>query len=521
MKRATVSDKAPTVRCAIYTRKSTEEGLEQEFNSLDAQRESAEAYITSQKAEGWTCLKDRYDDGGFTGGNMERPALRRLLADIEAGKIDCVIVYKVDRLSRSLMDFSRLIEAFDKHRVSFVSVTQQFNTATSMGRLVLNVLLSFAQFEREIIGERIRDKIAATRRKGHWAGGYPVLGYDLDRSNGRARLVINAREAARVREIYQRYLSLGSMLPVVEDLARRHWRNKEWSTSKGKPMGGRPFDKGTLHALLTNPIYIGKVRHKTDVYPGEHEAIVSADIFNKVQATLQRNRHSGGVNTRNRHGSLLRGLLHCKSCDRTMVHSFSSKGERRYRYYTCTRAIQNGRKCCESRSLPAAEIERVVVDQIRAIAADKGLRAEVYRQSQEQFDRANAELTTEQKGLEREIGWHQSDIHKLTSNGPTTGTASERLAELNDRVSLATARLQEIREQTETRKRERLSAADVDRAFREFDNVWNSLSPREQSRVLALLVARVEYDAGMGTVSVTFHPTTIQALAHRKLEGAA
>jgi len=207
-----------SVRCAIYTRKSTEEGLDQEFNTLDAQRESAEAYIVSQKAEGWVCLPDRYDDGGFTGGNIDRPALQRLLADIEAGKIDCVVVYKVDRLSRSLIDFSKIMETFESKGVSFVSVTQQFNTTTSMGRLTLNILLSFAQFEREIIGERIRDKLGALRRKGKWAGGVPVLGYDVDRSNGSPRLVVNAAEAARVREIFALYLEKGSLQKVVSEL---------------------------------------------------------------------------------------------------------------------------------------------------------------------------------------------------------------------------------------------------------------------------------------------------------------
>jgi DNA invertase Pin-like site-specific DNA recombinase len=344
MKRTTSTKPAAApIRCAIYTRKSTEEGLELEFNSLDAQRESAEAYIASQKQEGWSCLPGRYDDGGFTGGNMERPALKRLLADIQAEKVDCVIVYKVDRLSRSLLDFARLVEVFEKRNVSFVSVTQQFNTATSMGRLVLNVLLSFAQFEREIIGERIRDKIAATRRKGKWSGGYPVLGYDVDRSNGSPRLIPNAKEAARVRDIFKLYLSLGSLLPVVNELIRRGWRNKEWSTKKGAAKGGRPFDKGTLYALLTNPLYVGKIKHKADLFQGEHELIVDAETFQKVQGTLQRNGRSGGVTVRNRHGALLKGLLFCKGCERAMVHSFSTKGERRYRYYTCTRAIKNGR----------------------------------------------------------------------------------------------------------------------------------------------------------------------------------
>jgi site-specific DNA recombinase len=212
---------APPVRCAIYTRKSSEEGLEQEFNSLDAQREAGEAYIASQKNEGWVCLPNRYDDGGFSGGSMERPSLERLLKDIEAGTIDCVVVYKVDRLSRSLMDFARIMEAFDRKGVSFVSVTQQFNTTSSMRRLTLNILLSFAQFEREIIGERIRDKIAAQKRRGKWAGGVPVLGYDVDRSGGSPRLVVNPREAARVREIFQIYLDAGSLQRAVTVLRHR------------------------------------------------------------------------------------------------------------------------------------------------------------------------------------------------------------------------------------------------------------------------------------------------------------
>jgi site-specific DNA recombinase len=510
-----------TVRCAIYTRKSTEEGLEQEFNSLDAQRESGEAYITSLQHEGWSCLPDRYDDGGFTGGNIDRPALRRLLQDIEAGKVDGVVVYKVDRLSRSLLDFARLMAVFEKHRVSFVSVTQQFSTATSMGRLVLNVLLSFAQFEREIIGERIRDKIAATRRKGKWSGGFPILGYDVDRSTGSPRLIINSREAARVRETYQLYLSLGALLPVVDELGRRGWSNKTWQTSKGIPKGGRPFDKGSLYALLTNPLYIGKVRHKTDVYQGEHEAIVQTELFQKVQAALQHNGRSGGVMVRNRYGALLKGLLYCHSCDRAMSHSFACKGAKRYRYYICTKAVKNGRKACPSGSLPAAEIERAVVEQIRGIAADPGLRAEVLRQAQEQSASELAELVTEQRGLERELGWHNADIRQLCANGPVTGPAVSRLAELHDRVAKAETRLAELHQQIEEHQREQVDAEAVDAAFEDFDNVWNTLSPREQAQVLALLVARVQFDAGNSTVAVSFHPTAIRTLTRQQLGGVA
>ncbi len=259
MKQRTSNEQTKTVRCAIYTRKSTEEGLDQEFNSLDAQRESAEAFIVSQRHEGWEAVAECYDDGGFTGGNMERPALQRLLADIKAGKIDCVIVYKVDRLSRSLMDFARIIEIFDSQQISFVSVTQQFNTATSMGRLVLNVLLSFAQFEREMISERVRDKVAASRRRGKWSGGMPLLGYTVENT----KLVVDEIEAATVRQIFELYLEHQSLLPTVRELNRRGWTTKRWVTKKGERRGGRAFTRNALYKLLTNVTYIGKFSTRT------------------------------------------------------------------------------------------------------------------------------------------------------------------------------------------------------------------------------------------------------------------
>src|SRR5437879_4388870 len=270
------------IRCAIYTRKSTEVGLEQDFNSLDAQREACLAYIQSQRHEGWKCLPQRYDDGGFTGGHMDRPALKRLLADDEAGRIDCVVTYKSDRLSRSLLDFARIIGIFEKHHVAFVSITQQFNTATSMGRLVLNVLLSFAQFEREIISERTRDKIAAARRKGKWVGGHPLLGYDVQNS----KLVINEEEAVKVRAIFELYLKHQGMIPVVQELEKLGWLTKRWQTRKGHFRGGQPFTKSSLHHLLTNPVYLGKVKHKKEVHPGEHPAIIPVDIWQQVQNLL-------------------------------------------------------------------------------------------------------------------------------------------------------------------------------------------------------------------------------------------
>ncbi len=351
-----------TLRCAIYTRKSTLEGLDQEFNTLDAQRESGENYIASQKQEGWTCLPARYDDGGFTGGNMQRPALKRLLEDIEAGKIDCVVVYKVDRLSRSLLDFARIMEVFEQHQVSFVSVTQLFNTTTSMGRLMLNVLLSFAQFEREIISERTRDKMGAARRRGKRLGGAPVLGYDVDSQT--RRLVVHPEEAQRVRAIFQLYLDRGGLIPTVRELARRGWVTKLWTTRKGTVVGGRPFNKANLHYLLTNVTYLGKVKYQDQVYKGEQEAIVSKELFKRVQRQLSQNRRARSRAPVIRQVGILEHLLYCAACDARMSHTYTSKGPCRYRYYVCSRAQKQGWETCPSKSIPAEEIERFVWNEL-------------------------------------------------------------------------------------------------------------------------------------------------------------
>jgi len=504
-------------RCAVYTRKSSDEGLRQDFNSLDAQREAAEAYIASQKAEGWVCLPDRYDDGGFTGGNMERPGLQRLVADIDAGKVDCVVVYKVDRLSRSLMDFAKIVETFERHNVSFVSVTQHFNTTSSMGRLTLNILLSFAQFEREIIGERIRDKIAASRQRGKWTGGTPILGYDVDRTSGGPRLVINPDEASRVCQIFELYLERGSLLPVVAELERRDWRNKAWVTRDGRKRGGLPFDKCRLYNVLTNVLYVGKVRHKTDVYAGEHEPIVSDDLFTRVQQQLQRNGRNGAVEHRNRHGALLRGLLYCKACDRAMSHTFTTRGNRRYRYYTCTTVTKRGRQACATDSLPALEIENAVVDQIRCIGRDSALLGDTLEEARKQVESAMARLTGERRALERGLSRLQAEIRR--SAGSDEG-ATTRMLDLSSQVGAAERRMTEIDARLAELEAERIDASDVTAAFADFDNVWRALSPREQAHVLQLLVRRVDFDAAGGTIEVTFHAAGITALADGAPKGA-
>ncbi len=352
------------LRCAIYTRKSTEEGLEQEFNSLDAQRESAEAFIKSQSHERWSCLPDRYDDGGFTGGNIERPALKRLLEDIEAGRVEVVLVYKVDRLSRSLLDFARMMSLFESKGVSFVSVTQQFSTTSSMGRLTLNILLSFAQFERELISERTRDKIAATRRKGKWSGGRPILGYDIDKQRG--KLIINPVEAEHVRGIFNLYAEKRGLVPVLNELSHRGWMNKSWVKRSGDTIVGAPFNRISLGYLLRNVLYIGRVRYKTEIHSGEHPALLEQELWDKVQALFE---HQEDRRVAQPSESLLIGKVFCSACRSAMTPSHTSREQiRRYRYYVCTQAQRRGWKSCPSKSLPAGQLEGYVMDQLRSIA---------------------------------------------------------------------------------------------------------------------------------------------------------
>jgi DNA invertase Pin-like site-specific DNA recombinase len=355
--------KHPIRRCAVYTRKSSEEGLEQDFNSLHAQREACEAFITSQQGEGWRLVRTGYDDGGISGGTMERPALQRLLYDIGHGLIDVVVVYKVDRLTRSLADFAKMVEIFDGHGVSFVAVTQQFNTTSSMGRLTLNVLLSFAQFEREVTGERIRDKIAASKRKGMWMGGVPPLGYDVrDR-----RLVINEAEAATLRLIYKRYLKLGCVRLLKHDLDRRGIVSKVRVSRKGIKSGGRSFSRGALYELLSNPIYLGEIRHRQERHPGQHEPILERDFWEKVQQHLSDHTRRDSESMTKAPPSLLVGKLFDENGEPLYAQG-AAKAGRRYRYYV-SRNLVRGTPNDGQRGwrVSARELERAVTGTVRTI----------------------------------------------------------------------------------------------------------------------------------------------------------
>ncbi len=361
-----------SVRCAIYTRKSTDEGLEQEFNSLDAQREACAAYVTSQRHEGWVLLPDYYDDGGYSGGNMDRPGLKRLLADVQAGKVDVIVVYKVDRLTRALSDFARIVEILDSAGASFVSITQSFNTTTSMGRLTLNVLLSFAQFEREVGAERVRDKIAASKRKGMWMGGAVPLGYEVvDR-----RLVPNPAEAETVRHIMRRYLEVGSVRTLMDSLKREGVRSKLQTLRDGRRRGGIPFVRGPLYCLLKNPIYIGQIPHRKARYPGQHEAIVPRELWDEVQALLARNGADRQFGTNAADPSLLAGLVQDEQ-GRVLTPSHASKGSRRYRYYlTAAGGEGEGPAAPRGIRIPAGEIEQLITRGVAAHLSDRRSLAE-------------------------------------------------------------------------------------------------------------------------------------------------
>ncbi|MBF0461424.1 MAG: recombinase family protein [Magnetococcales bacterium] len=367
----------PKVRCAIYTRKSTDEGLDQEFNSLDAQRDACLAYIASQKSEGWLPLADRYDDPAFSGGNLNRPALQRLLKDIEAGKVDCVACYKLDRLTRSLLDFTKLIEILDRHNVTFISITQAFNTTTSMGRLTLNILLSFAQYERETTADRIRDKYAASRQKGLWMGGLPPLGYDVVNRE----LVVNQTEADQVRHIFRHFAECGSPTQVVRDLQTSGIQNKSWTTADGIHRTGKPIHKAALYRILKNAAYIGEVVYQDVSYPGKHQPIVARELWDKVHGLIAEHFRTRSTLPRGQTPFPLKSLVRCGHCGVAMKPSHSRKnGSVQYRYYLCLNAARTSHDQCPQPSVPAAELERLVLDRVRKILKAPEVVARAIRQ---------------------------------------------------------------------------------------------------------------------------------------------
>ncbi len=496
------------VRCAIYTRKSTDEGLNQEFNSLDAQREAAEAYIRSQRGDGWTLVPTQYSDGGYTGANIERPGVRKLLADIEAGQIDCVVVYKVDRLSRSLIDFAKMMGLFEKHGVCFVSVTQQFNTNTPLGRLTLNILLSFAQFEREIISDRTRDKQVAARKKGKWTGGHILLGYDLEPGGG--KLVVNPEEAERIREMFRLYTEGTSVQEIVRRFDRLGWRNKQWTTQEGKPYGGSPLRRCHIYKLLANVFYAGQVRAGEDIVPGEHEAIIDQRTFDLAQERLQDNTWKAGSPHRVKQDSLLRGMLYCSCCGSGMYSTYSASRQKRYRYYVCYRAQQKLEGYCTSRSVSATVVEAAVVESIRRVGVHPDVLAETARVARQRL----AEILA---GLRDELNTTNGRVKNLKSQLARLRNRDEaRLAGIREQVAAGESRAEELRREILRRERYQIDEKDLRRAMGSFDEVWKAMSLQEQRTFLGHLVEKVGYDGRTGKVIVSFKSAGLKELVRER-----
>ncbi len=371
------AEKPKEIRCAIYTRKSTSEGLNEDFTSLDNQRESAESYIQSQKNQGWIAISEQYNDGGFTGANIERPALQNLMEDIKLKKIDVVVVYKVDRLSRSLNDFVKLLQFFEENTVSFVSTTQHFNSQTSMGRLTLNILLSFAQFEREIISERTKDKMGAARKKGKWTGGLPPLGYDIDREN--KKLVVNTKEAETIRAMFDLYIQEKSLRTVARLLNEKGFSTKA-RIYKGRPSGATQFKNTNIHWMIKNQVYAGKNAYQGQIYEAVHDAIVSNETFRKANEIMTANKRERGTSKNTKSIGLLNGLFRCKDCSVAMCHTYSKKGKFKYLYYVCLNAIKRGHKNCPTKSVSADKIEDAVLAILRNLSQEPKLKEKVWNE---------------------------------------------------------------------------------------------------------------------------------------------
>jgi len=487
-------------RCAVYTRKSTSAGLEQDFNSLDAQREACVGYI--QRQQGWKLVDERYDDGGFTGANIERPAFQRLLADIEAGEIDVVVVYKVDRLSRSLLDFAKVMERFSKAGASFVSVTQNFSTADAMGRLTLNMLMSFAEFEREMIAERTRDKIAAARRKGKWTGGPVPLGYTVEGK----RLVVNELEAVVVREIFALYIEQRSALAVTRILNDRHRSTKRHRATNGNLREARAWTKSDVLRVLKNPVYAGYMPSGGELHEAEHPPLIERETFTRARAQLEGATKTTKVNGRNPE-YILRGVLRCACCSSAFTPASTTRGRTTYRYYRCIKRDKEGKEACPSSPLPARAIEDYVVERLREATADGTLAIDVTTNVKARVSQRRKDLATERQKLPPEVASLSAEAGRTVETmAGMTGTArrliDDRLQQLGEQLSRCEARLAAAERELANLDAIEVEATWVAQCLADFGKVWNVLSPENRGRLLRAVIERVEVDEPANQVSV-------------------
>lgn len=487
-------------RCAIYTRKSTAAGLEMAFNSLDAQRESCVAYV--QRQPGWTLVDESYDDGGFTGANMERPAFQRLLQDVDAGRVDVVVVYKVDRLSRSLLDFAKVMERLNAAGASFVSVTQNFSTADAMGRLTLNMLMSFAEFEREMISERTRDKVAAARRKGLWTGGRAPLGYDVKDK----RLVVNEYEATVVREAFELYLQHQQASTVARLLNEVGRKTKRHEARSGATRAARKWTTQDVLRLLRSPLYAGFVPYGDEMHPGEHSPIVDRATFHQVQDMLEG--RGPGIQYHGRNPDyVLRGLLRCGLCGEAMTPGSTRKGAREYRYYRCITRDKQGKEGCRAASLPAAALEDFVVARLREVSVGEGFAAQVHARLTARMDEKHKALRAERTQLPKDLGKRAGESGKWVDSlakleGPARRLLEEKLTAAEEEVAGMRKRLAEVERALDAMEREKVEAEWVAQALADFDAVWDALTATNRGRLLRALVGRVVVNEATGQVDV-------------------
>ncbi|MBC8213592.1 MAG: recombinase family protein [Candidatus Marinimicrobia bacterium] len=511
MMQATVNGQIDSkVRCAIYTRKSTEDGLEQDYNTLDAQWDSCENYIKSQASRGWEVIPTHYDDGGFTGANTERPSFNRLITDVKTGLIDTVIVYKVDRLSRSLADFANMMELFDKHKVAFVSVTQYFDTSSSIGRMTLNILITFAQFEREMISERIRDKISSSRQKGKYMGGQRVLGYDVVEK----KLVINENEKYQIQKIYDFYLNNRSINEIVDTINNWGWTTKQWKTKPGHLAGGKPFSKSLLYTILKNPLYIGKIRHHNKIYDGEHEGIISQEIYDKVQLLMKKNKVNQTNTNRKRIASMLRGILFCSSCGSKMIKTYTKTKIKKYTYYTCLNAIKNGKNKCVNKSVPSAKLDEFVVNHIREIASNPEFLNGFIEAFSKQKELDLVNIKTELKTLTVKLASYQIERDRMALDNNLTHI--EALTRTNEQLEKVTNRIKYLETKRNILMNTDLNAGEVTVTLNKFFPIWDTLTLNEQNRILDKLFNQIIWDGKSENLDFHYSPLGIKLLENEQ-----
>lgn len=497
--------------CAIYTRKSTEENLDQAFNSLDSQREYCKSFIKSREAEGWKAHPKDYTDPGFSGGNMDRPGLKALLADARLGKFQVVICYKYDRLSRNTRDFLEILDTFDRHGVAFVSVTQPIDTTSSVGRLMRSILMDFAQFEREMISERTRDKIAAMAKMGKWFGCHPVLGYDIDYD--KKTLVPNKKEARQVKEMFATYIRTRSLSVAAKELNAKGYRMKAWTSKTSKTAkGGRRFNKCSLFYLLTNPVFIGKVRYKDKLFEGEHPAIIDADVFERVNKLLEGNGNGKAHQPRRRdvgHNYLLQGLLKCACCGYAMTPNYANSRGKKFFYYKCLPVVKLDKTACKVRSAPAAKLDQLVVDRLSFLGREPAAIAEIVKTFRANTNEDLPQKVQEKALLAAELGKVESQAANLVTILAEEGPESERKSFVLDQLEKLTTKKEELKARQEKAARElqaleerRIEADTVANNLRSFSRVFNKVTPKEQKELVQLMVKEAIYDGARNTLKL-------------------